>query len=230
VSATTGLLDAILAVQAEAPTLTKNATNPHFKSKYAPLDTIVETIGPILAKHKLVWTAKPSWSENLGPTLKYRIAHAPSGESDEGEMPLLLSKNDAQGQGSAITYARRYALCAYLNLVADDDDDGARASARRQDTGPELASAAQRKYLKTLITQQRLDAAAMDFLFAKVGFQRQDGEKVNDAVHRLSKPQCSELIETLKDGAVPTGGTDVPADADEFVHPPVEPDDVLGPS
>jgi hypothetical protein len=39
-------------------------------------------------------------------------------------MQLLLSKNDAQGQGSAITYARRYALCAVLNLVADDDDDG----------------------------------------------------------------------------------------------------------
>lgn len=142
IPADTGLLSAILAVQREAPTLKKNATNPHYKSKYAPLDTIVETIGPILHKHELVWMTLPGTDAHGSPALTYRLAHAPTGEVLEGEMPLLLSKQDAQGQGSAITYARRYALCAVLNLVADDDDDGARAAAgrSRQAQGPAVAS------------------------------------------------------------------------------------------
>jgi hypothetical protein len=46
-------------------------------------------------------------------------------------MPLLLAKSDPQGQGSAITYARRYALMAVLGLVADEDDDGNKASAAK---------------------------------------------------------------------------------------------------
>jgi N6-adenosine-specific RNA methylase IME4 len=126
----TGLLipRAILAVQGEAPTLKKDKTNPHFKSKYTPLDTIVETIGPILHKHGLVWMTLPGTDERGEPALSYRLAHAATGEVLEGTMSLLLSKNDAQGMGSAITYARRYALTAVLNLVSDDDDDGACAT------------------------------------------------------------------------------------------------------
>jgi hypothetical protein len=124
---TGGLLPALLAVQAEAPTLPKSGFNPHYKSRFTPLDDIVERIGPLLHKNGLVWTTWPSHAEGE-PTLKYKLAHAPSGEVEEGEMLLLLGKQTAQDQGSAITYARRYALCAVLNLVADDDDDGNAAS------------------------------------------------------------------------------------------------------
>lgn len=130
-AAAESLLAAVLAVQKEAPPIAKSATNPHFKSKFAPLDEIVQTIDPILHKHGLVWMTLPVRDEHGDPALRYRLAHAPTGETVEGTMPLLLSKKDAQGQGSAITYARRYALCAVLNLVADDDDDGGRAAAER---------------------------------------------------------------------------------------------------
>ena len=127
------LLEALLAVQAEVPTLPKDATNPHFKSKFTPLDTIVEYVGPILNKHGLVWSSWPTVNESGDPALRYKLAHAESGEALEDTMSLLLVKSDPQGQGSAITYARRYALCAVLNLVADeDDDDNAGSSAPRQ--------------------------------------------------------------------------------------------------
>jgi hypothetical protein len=226
VSDTGSLLAAILAVQAEAPTLKKNATNPHFKSRFAPLDTIVETIGPLLAKNGLVWLTKPSFDETSGePTLKYKLAHAPSKEAEEGEMKLLLSKGDPQGQGSAITYARRYALCSVLNLVADDDDDGARAAQGRRQ-GPAVASDAQKKRLRTDITKYSLTADEVDVLFKGAGFQRGEGEKVNDAIERLTAGQVSTLIDTLSQGAVKTGGSDVPSD-DGFTHPPAEPDPVL---
>lgn len=219
----TGLLHALLAVQAEAPTLPKNATNPHYKSKFCPLDTIVETVGPLLAKNELVWTTLPGRDDHGDPALTYRLCHAPSGEAIQGTMPLLLSKADAQGQGSAITYARRYAICAVLNLVADDDDDGHRAAAaaakaQQQDSG--LASPQAKKFLRTLITQNKVDEPTMRHLFAGLKFEVPAEEKVNDAINRLSREQCSQLIDFIKDGAVPTGESDVPGDGGEFTHPP----------
>jgi hypothetical protein len=230
-SETAGLLAAMLAVQGEAPTLPKDATNPHYRSKYTPLDTIVETIGPILHRHGLVWSTLPGTDAHGAPALTYRLAHAATGEVLEGTMPLLLSKQDAQGQGSAITYARRYALCAVLNLVADDDDDGASAAAGRGEGashGDALASDAQKKFLRQLITQNRLDEGTVRRLFGAVGFAARDGEKVNDAINRLKKGQCSSLIEFIKEGAVPDGSTDVPA-PEGFEHAP-QPDDLFTPA
>src|SRR3954471_11747697 len=94
-----GLLDAMLAVQSEAPTLRKDATNPHFRSRYTPLDTIVETVGPILTANKLVWMTLPVSNEHGEPALYYRLAYAPTGEQIAGTMPLLLAKADSQGMG-----------------------------------------------------------------------------------------------------------------------------------
>jgi len=126
-SETPGLLDALLALQAELPKLPKDKTNPHFRSKFTGLDTIVETVGPLLAKHGLAWMTLPGRDE-LGPYLGYRLLHVASGQSEGGQVPLILAKDDMQGLGSALTYARRYALSCALNLVSDEDDDGHAAS------------------------------------------------------------------------------------------------------
>jgi hypothetical protein len=131
------LYEAVLAVQDAAPKLPKDATNPHFKSNYTPLDTIVEKIGPLLVKHGLVWTTRPCLTEGQ-PGLHYSLTHAASGESLEGTMPLLLTKQDPQGMGSALTYARRYSICSVLNLVGDEDDDG---SAGSRPAGPKYGQA-----------------------------------------------------------------------------------------
>jgi hypothetical protein len=237
VSDTKTLLEAMLAVQAEAPTLKKDATNPHFKSKYAPLDTIVETIGPILARHGLVWSTKPSFDETTGePTLKYRLAHAPSKEFDEGEMKLLLSKGDPQGQGSAITYARRYALVSVLNLVADDEDDGNAASqgqragyGNQRANGGKPASDKQIALVRRLFTQKGATAAEASRLLATAGVTVGEGESPRDACARLQFPGVSQLIEFLKENPVPTGVSDVPSDASEFTHPPAGQDPDLEP-
>lgn len=118
-----GLLPALLAFQADAPHIPLDATNPHFTSRFSSLPNILKIVRPKLAEHGLVWTTLPSIGES-GPTLRYRLAHAPTGEAIDGEMPLMLAKPDPQGLGSALTYARRYALCAVLSLAGDDDDDG----------------------------------------------------------------------------------------------------------
>lgn len=123
-----GLYPALLKVQAEAPKLQKTAINPHFRSRFVPLEEVHEAIIPILNTNGLVWTTCPGHTENGSPVLDYSLIHASTGEKVSGSMALLPAKADPQGQGSAITYARRYALMAVLGLVADLDDDGNAAS------------------------------------------------------------------------------------------------------
>lgn len=131
-----GLYPALLAFQEEAPALQKTAINPHFNSKFVSLDVLTEAVTPLLNKHGLIWTALPGHTENGSPTLNYALVHAETGEKLTGAMALLPQKVDPQGQGSAITYARRYALMAVLSLVADEDDDGNEASKK---SSPNLA-------------------------------------------------------------------------------------------
>lgn len=132
--------EALVAFQAEMPTLPKDSTNPHFKSKFTSLDTIVERVTPVLTRHGLSWSTLPTIHEGQ-PALRYRLAHA-GGDALEDTMPLLLDRENSQGLGSALTYARRYAVCAVLNLVADEDDDGNAKSATPQDVDAMVAAAA----------------------------------------------------------------------------------------
>ena len=120
---------ALLAAQTEFPGVKKDSTNPFFKSKYAGLDSILEVVLPILHKHDLFIIQSPITSgDRIG--VKTSICHT-SGEKTEGEFTVALAKNDPQGAGSAITYARRYALVAMLGLNVEDDDDANGASNKK---------------------------------------------------------------------------------------------------
>jgi hypothetical protein len=117
------LLRAISAVQAEMPILrkTETANVGKYAYKYIPLEDIWATLQPILAKHGLAVTNTMD-----GGTLKAFLFHVESGESISCGFPVD-TKLPPQALGSAYTYARRYALCALLQIVADKDDDGAAA-------------------------------------------------------------------------------------------------------
>lgn len=136
------LPEALAAVQGALETLPKNGHNPAFGgTKFTPLDTIVEHVGKLLSEHGLAFSAWPTYGPDGKPALRYKLAHV-SGEFDQDTMPLLNAKQDPQGMGGGITYARRYALSAVLNIVSDDDDDG-NAGSRRPPPQPQLASAKQ---------------------------------------------------------------------------------------
>ena len=102
--------------------VTKDATNPHFKSKFTSLDNIIATIRTPLSKCGLAFAQFPD-----GDGLTTILTHT-SGEWIKSTANLKLVKQDPQGQGSAYTYARRYALSAILGLATDEDDDGNEAS------------------------------------------------------------------------------------------------------
>ena len=130
---------ALVAAQGEFPAVSKDADNQFFKSKYADLPAIVAVVQPILAKHGLAICQLPGM-DDLGDNLTTRLLHS-SGEWIQATMRLHLGdKVTPQAQGSALTYARRYALSAILGIVTDEDDDGQAASKPKQakrESGPQ---------------------------------------------------------------------------------------------
>ena len=111
------IIEAILKFQNECPKVTKDASNPFFKSKYADLTAIWETIQPILAKNGLI-VVQPV-VDNCVETTVYHL----SGEFITSKMPIVAKEAiRQQAMGSAVTYARRYALQSILSVVAEDDD------------------------------------------------------------------------------------------------------------
>ena len=116
------LAKALSAAQGEFPTVKKDADNPFFQSKYADLASVVQAAAPILAKNGLSIVQLPGW-DGERDTLTTRLMHA-AGDWIEDTMVLKPIKNGPQAQGSAITYARRYAYSAILGIVTEADDDG----------------------------------------------------------------------------------------------------------
>lgn len=121
-----GIASALLRAQARMPALQKSAINPHFKNKYVPLDAILEAVLPILNEEGIVVVQSPTTVDGQ-PGLSTMLLHAESGQSLTGSMLLVMDKDTPQGQGSGITYARRYALQGMLGLIADQDDDAEQA-------------------------------------------------------------------------------------------------------
>lgn len=103
----------------------KGDTNPFFKSSYAGLPSILSAIAEPLEESGLSFSQFPVGKNELSTILM----HPESGEWLEGTYEMTPTKNDPQGQGSAITYQRRYALGAILGLNIDNDDDGNASSA-----------------------------------------------------------------------------------------------------
>jgi hypothetical protein len=120
------LCAALVASQAEMPAVPKDSVNPFYSSNYADLADIVKVATPVITKHGLAVSQFVSHDEDRD-TLVTWLLHS-SGQFIADEMLLHLPKDDPQGQGSAITYAKRYAYQAALGIVADDDDDGNTAS------------------------------------------------------------------------------------------------------
>lgn len=99
-----------------------NKINPHFKSRFADLNSCMEACKQPLAENGLCIMQLPEQIEGKD-VLVTMLAHS-SGQWITSEYPLLAARMDSQGFGSAMTYAKRYSLCALLGIVADEDDDG----------------------------------------------------------------------------------------------------------
>ncbi len=116
------LFTALATAQGAIQSAKKDAVNPFFKSQYATLDSIWNAIRSPLSTNELSVIQIPI-KDQSGLKLITRLCHS-SGQWMEGIFEIKPSKDDLQGIGSALTYARRYALAAMVGVTADEDDDG----------------------------------------------------------------------------------------------------------
>lgn len=114
---------ALAKAQGEMENAGKNSVNPHFKSKYADLAEILNTVRPVLSKHGLAVTQFPAFEGNMA-SVETILTHS-SGEWMSGICSAPVQKADPQGVGSALTYLRRYSLAAVCGLAQEDDDANA---------------------------------------------------------------------------------------------------------
>lgn len=135
----------------------KDRNNPAFKTKYADLSSVVEAVKPALVKHGLFFVQLTH--EQQGGVCIETVVHHASGESMSfGKLYVPAGKQDAQGYGSALTYARRYSLMTAFGVCPEDDDGNAavKPAPQRQEPSDRISDE-QRGVLMALANQSGAD-------------------------------------------------------------------------
>jgi len=138
------LIAAFIKAQGEIEGALKDKLNPHFKSKYADLSAVVDAIKPALQKHGLGFIQVSHDAEHCA-CIETLIVHSSGQTMSAGKVSVPVSKIDAQGYGSAMTYARRYSLSAAFGVCPEDDDGNAATKAK-----PESAKSVHQSELEKL--------------------------------------------------------------------------------
>lgn len=143
INARIAFLVALNRVQGLIEPVTKDKTNPHFKSGYASLAAVNEAIMGPLSENGFILLA--GGAEIGGkPWLRTTLYHM-GGHSESFDYPLLVNDDNPQHLASATTYARRYSLCAFFNLSTEDDDGNAAAKTTTRETASYVPSDAPKK-------------------------------------------------------------------------------------
>ena len=167
----------VKAQKAFSPAL-KTSTNPHFRSKYADLSACVEAVIDALNANGIALIQKCHESSD-GVTVETVFIHE-SGESiDAGKLHVPAQKQDPQGYGSALTYARRYSLMAACG-IAPEDDDGNAASRQPAKQTPTPAAAFDVAKACTAIANAETRAKAEHY--ADVAFDRATNDAQKKAI------------------------------------------------
>lgn len=129
-----GLAAALAKAQGQMKGAVKDSANPFFKSKYADLASVVEAIRVAFSSNGLsyIQTVEPSDQDEV--RVETTILHSSGEWISCGVLSLPVSKSDAQGYGSALTYARRYSLSAATGVAPEDDDGNLASSAKPKKT------------------------------------------------------------------------------------------------
>jgi len=137
------LAPALALAQGEFEDASKTSSNPAFRSKYADLAEVLQTVRPVLSKHGLSIVQTPGFYNPTDKTVQVTtmLLHK-SGEFLMDTLHMLVTKGDAQGIGSGLTYARRYAAAAICGIAqADDDGNGAVGRDKAGDDKPAKSKA-----------------------------------------------------------------------------------------
>ena len=135
-----------------APAL-KTSTNPHFKSKYADLAACVEAVIDALNTNGIAMIQR-THDDETGVTVETVFIHESGETIESGRLHVPAAKNDPQGYGSALTYARRYSLMAACGIAPEDDDGN---SAIRKPKNQTLTDSAVADFVATISGSETMD-------------------------------------------------------------------------
>ena len=170
-----------LALQKELKSITKNKINPFCKSSYADINSIIKEITPFINKLGLLLQQSIQYeivpqSTMVVDYILTQLIDVETNEKISSKTRLIISKQDSQAFGSAITYNRRYSIITLLGLE-QVDDDGILASNSPPSTlkkyskvnnistnNFEIISSKQLKYMKSLLQQKKNDSLEKNIL------------------------------------------------------------------
>ena len=160
------LINALIKAYSEITSAEFDKVNPHFKSKYASLESVIKAVKPSLLKHGILYRQVSKYTEN-GICIE-TIFHGHGEELGTGEIFLPVDKRTAQGFGSALTYARRYSLSLACGIGSEEDDDGNQAEKEvgkkpvPKKTPVKKAEPVKKEEPKTEATEETFDEAWAD--------------------------------------------------------------------
>lgn len=209
------LAEALIGAQSEMPAVTPDGSNPHFNSKFVTLGKLIANVRPVLNRHGVAVVQMPGADEQGKPVLTTHLLHA-SGESMAATMPLLLAKNDPQALGSALTYAKRYALSAALGISDQEDDDGHAGS----QAAPKPIDSKRVDYLvKGAKAAGLTGAQIVSWLATNLSIHVPEGNRVSEIMAQLTEAQADALQGAIDRAAEQGTGDDAQADAQEQPAP-----------
>jgi len=127
---------ALVKAWSEMPTIEHDRQNPHFKNTYATFDNIIRKVREVLAKNDLALTQDPEIREGFEhhAVVCNTLVHVSGETMHMGTIAVpSKKKDDPQAFGSAMTYAKRYALCSIFGIPTGEDDDGNAAAQEASD-------------------------------------------------------------------------------------------------
>lgn len=218
------LIAALCSAQAEMGSIGRDGKNPHFKSQYATLDNILDTVRPILAKNGLVLIqgCKNEQTEKIsGLDVTTTLAHK-SGQWIATHVYVPVNKQDAHAVGSALTYGRRYGAAAILAISTDNDDDGNAAVPQQRPQQPQQVKVT----AKAEVTQAVDDATLRKQFFAALKALNSDitadtakevfirlmgdvslsGQALNEAIAMVTSHKSWDEFYQFMDSHVAVGG------------------------
>ena len=138
----TNLTKALLSVQKSLETVAKSGMNPHLKTTYATLPDVLEELLPKCHEAGILVLQRTLDGESVGILrLETLVIHAESGELLTMITPMPVPQTSAQAYGSALTYARRYALMSLFGMKAEDDDAHNATQTQYMEQRPQTAPA-----------------------------------------------------------------------------------------
>ena len=166
---------ALVKAQKEFGPALKSSLNPHFKNRYADLSACVEAVVDALNNNGIM-LMQPCHEVENGVTVETLFIHESGETLSAGKLHVPASKQDPQGYGSALTYARRYSLMSACGIAPEDDDGQAASQPQRQQASKQPAQTAkldaqQIAEITNLINETNSDFTAfMEWVSKGVGF------------------------------------------------------------